>query len=85
MSRRPGCSGFAHQTAPAVNLSLQWAPNDTSEYMFEAFYNGYRNTQHNSLFFTFVDWWYGNNPQVFNFLNNYFSRSFAVGIRHQLK
>jgi iron complex outermembrane recepter protein len=42
---------------PAANLSLQWAPNDKSEYVFEAFYNGYRNTQHNSLFFTFVDWW----------------------------
>jgi TonB-dependent receptor len=42
---------------PAANLSLQWAPNDRSEYVFEAFYNGYRNTQHNSLFFTFVDWW----------------------------
>lgn len=42
---------------PAWNLSLQWAPNDTSEYLFEVFYNGYRNTQHNSLFFTFVDWW----------------------------
>ena len=42
---------------PAMNLSLQWKPNDSSEYLFEAFYNGYRNTQHNSLFFTFVDWW----------------------------
>jgi TonB-dependent receptor len=42
---------------PAANLSLQWKPNDTSEYMFEAFYNGYKNDQHNSLFFTFVDWW----------------------------
>jgi TonB-dependent receptor len=42
---------------PAANLSLQWAPDDKSEYLFEAFYNGYRNDQHNSLFFTFVDWW----------------------------
>ena len=42
---------------PAWNASLQWAPNDTSEYMFEVFYNGYRNKQHNGLFFTFVDWW----------------------------
>ena len=42
---------------PAWNLSLQWAPNETSEYLFEAFYNGYDNIQHNSLFFTFVDWW----------------------------
>lgn len=42
---------------PAWNVSLQWAPNDSSEYMFEVFYNGYRNKQHNGLFFTFVDWW----------------------------
>jgi iron complex outermembrane recepter protein len=51
---------------PAVNLSLQWAPNDTSEYMFEAFYNGYRNESFNSLMFTFVDWWgsLGPNPSA---------------------
>ncbi|HEY5809791.1 MAG TPA: TonB-dependent receptor, partial [Povalibacter sp.] len=42
---------------PAANVSLQWAPNDSSEYVFEAFYNGYRNEQFNSLLFTFVDWW----------------------------
>ena len=47
---------------PAWNLSLQWAPNDRSEYTFEAFYNGYQNLQHNSLFFTFVDWWGGVDP-----------------------
>ena len=47
---------------PAANLSLQWRPNDSSEYLFEAFYNGFRNTQHNSLFFTFVDWWGGVDP-----------------------
>lgn len=41
----------------AVNLSLQYAPNDTSEYIFEAFYNGYRNNQTNSLQFSFADWW----------------------------
>lgn len=40
---------------PAVNLSLQFAPNDKSEYLFEAFYNGYRETVRNSLFFTFPD------------------------------
>lgn len=51
---------------PAVNLSLQFAPNDTSEYIFEAFYNGYRNESFNSLMFTFVDWWgsLGDNPQI---------------------
>jgi TonB-dependent receptor len=42
---------------PAANLSLQWKPSNSSEYLFEAFYNGFRNTQHNGLFFTFVDWW----------------------------
>lgn len=47
---------------PAWNLSFQWAPNDSSEYMFEVFYNGYKNDQHNSLFFTFVDWWGGVDP-----------------------
>jgi iron complex outermembrane receptor protein len=49
---------------PAVNLSLQFAPNDSSEYIFEAFYNGYRNESFNSLMFTFVDWWgsLGPNP-----------------------
>lgn len=47
---------------PAWNLSLQWAPNDMSEYTFEAMYLGYRNDQHNGLFFTFVDWWGDVNP-----------------------
>ncbi len=45
------------RTRPAWNVSLQWAPNDRSEYTFEVFYNGFENTQHNGLFFTFVDWW----------------------------
>ncbi|MBN1379813.1 MAG: TonB-dependent receptor [Gammaproteobacteria bacterium] len=47
---------------PAWNISLQWAPNDTSEYLFEAFYNGYRQKQFNSLNFYFVDWWEALNP-----------------------
>jgi TonB-dependent receptor len=49
---------------PAANLSLQWAPNENSEYVFEAFYNGYRNESFNSLLFSFVDWWgaLGDNP-----------------------
>jgi len=42
---------------PAANLSLEWAPDDRSTYMFEVFYDGYRNTQLNELFFSFVDWW----------------------------
>jgi TonB-dependent receptor len=44
---------------PAVNLALQWAPDKDSEYTFEAFYDGYRNTSFNDLFFSFVDWWGG--------------------------
>lgn len=42
---------------PAWNLSLQLAPNESSQYTFEVFYNGYRQKSFNSLFFTFVDWW----------------------------
>ncbi|MCH1920711.1 TonB-dependent receptor [Shewanella sp. A3A] len=40
---------------PALNLSLQWAPNDTSEYLFEAFYNGYRNDNANAMLFSNVN------------------------------
>ncbi|MGN0920962.1 MAG: TonB-dependent receptor [Cellvibrio sp.] len=43
---------------PAANVSFQWAPNDTSEYLFETFYNGFRNESFNNLLFGFVDaWW----------------------------
>ncbi|WP_115717555.1 TonB-dependent receptor [Gallaecimonas mangrovi] len=42
---------------PAFNLSLQWAPNDSSQYLFEVFYNGYRNESFNSMLFSYVDWW----------------------------
>ncbi|MBL8265321.1 TonB-dependent receptor [Steroidobacter sp.] len=49
---------------PAATLAVQWAPNDTSEYTFEAFYQGYREETFNSLHFTFADWWgsLGANP-----------------------
>lgn len=52
----------------AANVSFQYAPNDTSEYMFEAFYNGYRNESFNSLLFSFADWWgeYRTNPSAAN-------------------
>jgi len=52
----------------AANVSFQFAPNDTSEYLFEAFYNGYRNESFNSLMFSFADWWgaYANNPSAAN-------------------
>lgn len=42
---------------PAATIALQWAPNDTSEYTFEAFYQGYREEMFNNLHFTFADWW----------------------------
>ncbi|MFT4253423.1 MAG: TonB-dependent receptor [Caulobacter sp.] len=49
---------------PAVNAALQWAPNERSQYTFEFFYDGYRNTTFNNLLFSFVDWWgdLGSNP-----------------------
>lgn len=40
---------------PAWNIALQLAPNDDTEYTFEAFYNGFRQDTFNSLFFTFID------------------------------
>ena len=49
---------------PAANVALQWAPNDTSEYTLEFFYQGYREKMFNNLHFTFADWWgaLGPNP-----------------------
>ncbi len=44
---------------PAVNLSLQFAPDKNSQYTFEAFYDGYKNENFNNLLFSFVDWWGG--------------------------
>ncbi len=44
---------------PAGNLTLQWAPDKTSEYTFETFYSGYREKSFNDLYFSFVDWWGG--------------------------
>lgn len=49
---------------PAANIALQFAPDDKSEYLFEAFYNGYRNESYNSLLFSFVDWWGSLTPEA---------------------
>jgi iron complex outermembrane recepter protein len=49
---------------PALNLALQWAPNDDSEYTFQTFYNGYRNEQFNSLWFQFLNGAYDPNDPV---------------------
>ncbi|WP_188053103.1 TonB-dependent receptor [Sphingosinithalassobacter sp. CS137] len=50
----------------AVSAALQWAPNASSQYTFEFFWNRYDEELQNSLLFTFVDWWgsVGPNPQV---------------------
>lgn len=52
-----GFDNRGERERPAVNLSLQYAPNADSEYTFEAFYNGYRTQNFNTLNFYFVDWW----------------------------
>ena len=52
-----GFDGRGKRERPAVNLSLQYAPNSSSEYTFEAFYNGFRTENFTSLNFFFVDWW----------------------------
>ncbi|HUQ11808.1 MAG TPA: TonB-dependent receptor [Steroidobacteraceae bacterium] len=42
---------------PSANIALQWAPNDSSQYTLEGFYQGYREEMFNNLHFTFADWW----------------------------
>ncbi|WP_339615790.1 TonB-dependent receptor [uncultured Gilvimarinus sp.] len=41
----------------AANISLQYAPNDSSIYTFESMYTGFRNDTFNNLFFSYADWW----------------------------
>ena len=48
---------YGHRERPAINVALQWAPNDTSTYTVEAFYNGYREDWNNNLMFSLVDFW----------------------------
>ncbi len=68
-----------HRERPAANISLQYAPNDTSEYLFETFYNGYRNQAFNSLVFINTngashfrnpEFYPGTNVVKTNFVNN---------------
>ncbi|HEU5134830.1 MAG TPA: TonB-dependent receptor [Steroidobacteraceae bacterium] len=47
---------------PAATVALQFAPNDTSEYTFETFYQGYRHEIFNNLHFTFADAWWALGP-----------------------
>lgn len=42
---------------PAVNMALQWAPDNRSTYTFEASWTGFKQTTFNSLMFSFADWW----------------------------
>lgn len=44
---------------PAVNAAVQWSPNSSSTYTAEFFWNQFKSTTQNSLFFSFVDWWGG--------------------------
>ena len=50
---------------PAVNFALQYAPNSTSEYTFEAFYNRYDNENTTNLLFTQTWEWFNVNPADF--------------------
>lgn len=52
-----GFDNRGERERPAVNLSVQFSPDSSSEYVFEAFYNGYRTSNFNTLNFYFVDWW----------------------------
>lgn len=56
---------------PAANISLQFAPNDSSEYVFEAFYNGFRDESFNNMIFSFVDGWWGNGENPMSTITQY--------------
>ncbi len=47
--------GRGERERPAANISLQWAPNESSEYTFETFYNGYSLESYNQLWFQFLN------------------------------
>lgn len=55
---------YGKRERPAFNVAVQWAPNDSSEYTAEMFYNGFKGNTFNSLQFSFADWWgsLGPNP-----------------------
>lgn len=55
---------YGKRERPAFNVAVQWAPNDSSEYTAEMFYNGFKGSTFNSLQFSFADWWgsLGPNP-----------------------
>ncbi|KQN06432.1 TonB-dependent receptor [Sphingomonas sp. Leaf25] len=49
---------------PAVSAAVQWSPSSDATYTAEFFWNQFKSTTQNSLFFSFVDWWgaLGTNP-----------------------
>lgn len=64
---------------PAWNIALQWAPNDRSEYTFEAFYNGFRQEVFNSLWFQFLNGAYDAADPVDIYPNTNVIRSRTMG------
>jgi len=52
------------RTRIAASAAAQWAPNPSSQYTFEVFWNRFEEQTFNNLHFSFVDWWgaLGDNP-----------------------
>jgi len=50
-----GIDSYGDRERPAVSVSFQWAPNDWSEYLFEAFYNGFRTDNQTAMIFKNVE------------------------------
>lgn len=50
-----GVDSYGDRERPAVSVSFQWAPNEWSEYLFEAFYNGFRTDNQTTMFFKNVE------------------------------
>ena len=59
-----GIDKYGDRERPAVSVSLQWAPNDWSEYLFEAFYNGFRTDDQTTMFFKNVEHTYLLDPST---------------------
>lgn len=59
-----GVDKYGDRERPAVSVSLQWAPNDWSEYLFEAFYNGFRTDDQTTMFFKNVEHTYLLDPST---------------------
>ncbi|MGQ8365411.1 TonB-dependent receptor [Glaciecola sp. 1036] len=53
-----GIDTYGDRKRPATSVSFQWAPNDWSEYLFEAFYNGFRTDNKTTMLFKNVEYGY---------------------------